>query len=233
MINASAPNLLRFCNNGNMRKFIPSRKVSALTIVVVLVTLVVYFVGKSIPQESISEFVRSTGPYSPIVFIAISLVSYVFAPVIGAPFLIAGFYLFGPIATIYLYFTAVLGSTLNFLIAKKWGRPVVAKLAGKNSLEKIDRFEKGYGLLSLIFLRVFLSGMGDYVSYAYGLTPMKFKTFFIITSIFMFPPFIFWYFVSKSADNINQFLIISYVMLTIVALGTAGFEYLRKRKRRA
>ncbi|HEY5600745.1 MAG TPA: VTT domain-containing protein, partial [Patescibacteria group bacterium] len=199
-------------------------------LIFLLSAVILYFAGKQISNETIQNFVTTTGPLAPIAYIFLHALSYILAPVTGFPFLIAGFYLFGKTAVIYIYLTAILGSTLNFLIAKKWGRPLVEKLAGKESLEKVDKTANEYGLLALFMIRLFLVGLADIISYAYGLTGIKYFTFILISSIAMIPSHVIWYFAASKVENIEQFLSLS-VGLTFIASGifVLGNYLLRRR----
>lgn len=196
-----------------------------------LVSFALYFLGKQISQESIQRFLESTGAWAPVVYILAHQASYLFAPISGYPFLIVGFYLFGDSTILYNFFVAVTGSSLNFLLAKRFGRPFVSKLAGKESLQEIDKFSKEYGLGMLFVLRLFLLGLGDFISYGYGLTPIKFRTFITVSTFAMIPGYVLWYFLALKTGNIEQFLGLS-VALTFVASGIffAGHFLLKKFK---
>lgn len=177
-----------------------------------------YLIGKQISQETIQNFVKSYGILAPVIFVILHQISIVFAPVNGFPFLIAGFYLFGKNVAIYTYLTSIIGYSINFFIAKKWGRPIVEKLAGKESLAKIDKIEKEYGIGTLFFLRLFLIGLGDFISYGYGLTPIKYSTYIAITAVAMIPGHVLWYLIASKTGSIEQFLSVS-VALTFAAGG--------------
>lgn len=185
--------------------------------VVALISISLYFLGKEIQQEAIESFIRNAGPWAPIAYILTHQISYVIAPISGFPFLIVGFYLFGKTLVIYTYFVVVIGATINFWIARKWGRPLVSKFAGQDALGKIDQFSKEYGITTLIALRMLQGGIGDFVSYAYGLTPMKFSTYIVITILATIPGSILWYYVLSRTNNLEQALSAS-VLLALVSL---------------
>ena len=200
-----------------------------ILLAIFLVSVLLYFLGKQISQEELRSFVESAGAWAPIVYILTHQLSYVAAPVSGYPFVIAGFYLFGKTSIIYIYFVQIIGSTINFWIAKRWGRPIVKKLVGENSLEKIDKFAKEYGVGTLFVARLFLVGLGDYISYAYGLTPIKYSTFIAISAVAVIPGHLLWYFAASQTNGIEQFLGIS-VVLTFVAFWIfVGGNYLYKK----
>lgn len=205
---------------------------SQLVLVAVFgLSLLLYFLGKQISQEQIQSFVESAGPWAPLVYILTHQFSYLLAPVSGYPFLIVGFYLFGDTTIIYSYFVHMIGSSLNFWIAKRWGRPIVKKLAGDKSLTQIDKLTKEYGIGTLFVMRLFLVGLGDFISYAYGLTPIKYKAFIGISAVAIIPGHILWYFASSKANGIEQFIGIS-VAITFIAFWVfvGGTYFWRKTK---
>lgn len=197
-----------------------------------LLSLLLYFLGKQIPQDQLQNFVESAGPWAPVVYILTHQLSYILAPVSGYPFLVLGFYLFGESAIIYNYFVQIVGSSINFWIAKKWGRPIVRKLVGGEPLEKIDKFAKEYGVGTLFVVRLFLVGLGDYISYTYGLTPIKFRTFILVSAVAIIPGYLLWFFAASQANGIEQFLGIS-IVLTLVAfwIFVGGSYFWKKLKR--
>lgn len=188
-----------------------------------------YFLGKQISQESIQGFLASSGPWAPILYILLHQASFVLAPISGYPFLIVGFFLFGKTTIIYNLIVAIIGSSLNFLIAKRWGRPIVKKLAGENSLAEIDKFSKKYGLGMLFILRLFLNGVGDFVSYGYGLTPMKFLPFILVSTAGMIPGYIFWYIIAARFGNIEQFIGLSLILTFSASAVFFAVNYLYKK----
>ena len=81
------------------------------------------------------------------------------------------------------FIAAVITSVTNFWIFRIWGRKIVAKLAPeKTNLDKIDSLTKDYGLQTLFIFNIYDKEFHDVISYAFGLTNLKFKQYFIINS---------------------------------------------------
>lgn len=194
-----------------------------------LISVGLYILGKQIPEDAIASFIKEAGPWAPVVYIVAHQISFIFAPISGLPFLVAGFYLFGKNVVIYSYFVQLIGSSINFAIAKKWGRPIVEKLAGRGALEKIDSLSDEYGKLTLFALRLLQGGIGDFVSYAYGLTPMKFVTYFIITAIAVIPGNVLWYIVISKTNSVQQSVIASLILAGLSILVFVSGNYLLKK----
>lgn len=135
--------------------------------------------------EEIKVFLESLGFFGPTFYILIVFICTVISPLSSVflwPFvlLVWGF----PLAVIYTTLGAIIGSTANFLIARKLGRPIIEKLISKKGMKMVDMISLKEGVRTLLILRLFPSALFDYVSYAAGLTKMRFVSYFFITSFF-------------------------------------------------
>lgn len=171
--------------------------------------LLIYLVGTKIPEQTIKEIIQGAGGFGIIIFIFLTWTTYFIAPFGGTPFLFAGFYLYGPKVIVFTTVAVFVASITNFLIARTWGKRVVVKLAGTESLEKIDQLTKNYGLQTLIICRVFLGQFHDVISYAFGLTPIRFKTYLIISTLGMIPGTILWYYLATKIGNALNFTLMT------------------------
>lgn len=184
-----------------------------------LLILAIYLVGIKVPEETIRETIRDAGPFGVVVFIFLTYLTYVFAPLSGSPFMFAGFFLFGKTVVIYSSIATFIASITNFLIAKKWGRPLVEKLAGHENLEKVDRLIQNYGLQTIFLSRIFMSTFHDAISYVFGLTPIKFTPYLIASTLGMIPGTVIWYFLSSKLNNALAFTVlgiaIAYISLML------------------
>ena len=201
--------------------------------VTILISVLLYLLGKQIPEAEIEYFIHSVGPWAPMVWILLHQVSYVIAPISGLPFLIAGFYLFEKTVIIYVYFAVLLGATLNFWISRIWGRSLVARFAGEGAMKKIDTLSEEYGVITLIAARMLQGGIGDFVSYAYGLTSMKFSTYIVITAFSIIPGSLLWYYAVSQTNSVEGSLAVSLVLM-VFALGIffIGNFFVRTLKRK-
>jgi len=100
----------------------PKTKKLLLPILVTgLLFLLFVFIGYLIPKEVIVDFVKTAGPFGPLVLIGLFWITSFFAPLSGSPFLFAGFNFYGTDTVIYASVSSILASVSNFLVAKKWG----------------------------------------------------------------------------------------------------------------
>jgi uncharacterized membrane protein YdjX (TVP38/TMEM64 family) len=186
-----------------------SKKILNYSLLILLIFLVIFYLSASIEQEEVVKLVERSGLWAPAVYIILLVLTFIFAPLSGTPFFLAGFSLFGRKLHGYTYLANLLATAINFWIARMWGRDLVEKLAGKENLKKIDEFTQNYGIKSLIILRIVQTHFHDFISYAYGLTNMKFIPYFIISALGALPWFLTWqFFLYDKANNVGEFTII-------------------------
>ena len=134
-------------------------------------------------RESFSAYIRSFGLFAPIVIIMIIILEVIVAPLPGfVPATAAGF-IFGPIeGSLYAYIGNVIGSTIVFLLVRKYGKSFVERLAEKRRVEKYEKMvEKRSHFLFLFYFLPILPT--DIISIAIGLSDIGFKRFFKIMAI--------------------------------------------------
>jgi len=194
---------------------VKERKIIFGLIVVALIILGLFWLQKQTLQidvEKLKSFILSFGALGSVIFILFSVFSVVFSPLTAFPFWLASLALFGFWSTFfYILISNSLGSVINFLIAKRFGRPLVAKFVGQKSVKKIDEFSEVMGLKVLFIARLFGGAATDYISYAAGLTSMKFKPYLWI-SLFVPIPMTF----------LNVYLIDQALMLKTVYIAFLG-----------
>lgn len=209
-----------------LRKFYP-------LIIPAFLFLIIYLAGRSIPEESIRSFINKGGIFSPGIFVIVMLLSNIFAPLSGMPIIFAGFYLFGNKVVFLVAVASFISFATNFWIARVWGRPIVEKLAGKGSMHKVDKLTQNYGLVALFFLRIFQGALNDFISYASGLTSLRFPSYIIVSSAALIPNTVIWYYLSLKATTPVAFTILtSAFAITLSATFVLGTVALRKLKKK-
>lgn len=183
-----------------------------------LLTLVlgaVYFLGSKIDYGLIRNYIERAGVWGPAVYILLMLITFVFAPLSGTPLFFAGWVLFGQYFQIYNFIAAYMGMLINFSIARRWGRGVVIKFVGAKSMAQVDKFTENYGNRTLFFLRLTQGYIQDFVSYAFGLTKIKFSSYALISLFTPIPWLIFWqFYIVKRINNLSD-LTVWFTVLTI------------------
>ena len=179
------------------------------------------------------RWLANYGNYIILAYIPLQALTLIIPPLGGFFLVVAMITLFGPeLAVILMYLVSVPCYTLNFLLAKKYGRPLVQKVIDKNTLDKIDHFVGDAGIVALIALRTFQGGNFDYLSYGFGLTKTRLNEFFLVNVFAGLASSFIFYLIFKYSSNINMGIILSYLvgfLLTGVSLVTNHF--FRKHKR--
>lgn len=136
----------------------------------------------------VREFVKSYGAYAMVVSFLLMVFQSLMAPLPAFLITFANANLFGWWqGAILSWSSAMAGAALCFVIARLLGRDVVERLTSKAGLEQIDVFFERYGKQSILIARLLPFISFDIVSYAAGLTSMKFWPFFIATGLGQLP----------------------------------------------
>jgi uncharacterized membrane protein YdjX (TVP38/TMEM64 family) len=144
--------------------------------------LAFFFIVQAIGPERLRATVAATGPLAPIAYVLLKALTVVVTPVSGTPLRLAAGTLFGFWEGVILsVLGSVLGGSVNFWIARRFGRRVVLRLLGPNALVRVDPL---LGRLNdwraLVLARIVLAPIWDVISYGVGLTRVRFRTYLIV-----------------------------------------------------
>ncbi len=160
---------------------------------VVLITIlaavtILYYIGKSNgwftlfeSKENLQQYIASFGAWAPLAFFALQFFQVIVSPIPGSVTTLVGGMLFGFFPGFLLSFGAVfIGSLGAFLLGKKFGRPLVERIAGKNIIEKyMDTVSSRQRiLLILMFLLPFFPD--DVLCLIAGLSALNLPSFALI-----------------------------------------------------
>jgi len=183
--------------------------------------------------EKLREIISSYGSLGPLIFILLIALSTILAPINNFLVWLPGFYIFGPERSIaYSLIGGLIGGLSAFLIARKFGRPVVKKIIGKKGMERIDELTKDLGVLTLWLLMVFGVSLFDLVSYAAGLTNVRIKDFFVAILLGPLPlTFLIYLLIKNTQDLITIVAISGVVSITGLSISSVLLFYLHKRRK--
>lgn len=118
--------------------------------------------------------------------------------------------------------SAMVGAVVCFYIARILGRDAVANFVSHNALKSVDKFFEKYGTNAILICRLLPFMSFDYVSYAAGLTGMKFSSFIIATGIGQLPATIVYSYVggmlTGGAQLLMTGLLCLFALFVLVAL---------------
>ena len=122
-----------------------------------------------------------------------------------------------------------------FFIARIMGRGVVEKLTGKAVLNGVDGFFERYGKHTILICRLLPFVPFDPISYAAGLTSMRFRHFLIATGLGQLPATIIYSWVGSMLTGGTYWFVTGLLILfalTIVIFVAKTF-YLERQKRKS
>ncbi len=126
-------------------------------------------------------------------------------------------------------FGHVLAAAVCFGISRSLGRGPVEVLVGNAGLESADRWFARWGVYAVFAGRLLPGVAFDAISYAAGLTRMRFRSFLAATALGIFPQtFLYSYLGRQAPQYVGLFLFTS----ALVILGVAAFAFVRYGRER-
>ena len=188
-------------------------------------------------QGEMISFISSFKKVSFLVYILLIIAGIIFAPIHPFLFYVAGGIVFGPYVSWFLTMIGVaIGSSIAFIIARRYGRGFVEERIKKESIEKFDKFSDKYGVLSIFILRVNPLTSSDVWSYLAGLTKMKLWKFLTWTLLGLAPAIFIQTYLGKTIGEntilFKIFVAVAVIYFTILLLGFFYFLFLKKLKKK-
>lgn len=197
-----------------------SKEVLKVIAIILIASYIAVEVSTWLQGEIVQKNISSVGILGPILIIIYMTLSHIFAPLTGTPGTVAALSLYGlGQAIIIVYIASLISATINFYIARILGRTWVIKLAGKDSVKRIDQITTVMGTRLLIIARIFGAPLYEFVSYAAGFTNISFKKYILITATVSFIPGVFityLFYISLESPLHLSFLLGSLVVIGIL-----------------
>ncbi len=137
-------------------------------------------------QAKVQHFILQYGYFSWLVYIGVLLVA-IMSPLPDTPIVLAGGFIFGPYVAIPLTIIGqVLGSTVDFYLARKLGRSFVTKKFPK-ATSTLNAYSHKLGWQTVFLMRLTPTLSFDILSYAAGLSTIRYKSYILATLCGMIP----------------------------------------------
>jgi uncharacterized membrane protein YdjX (TVP38/TMEM64 family) len=175
--------------------------------------------------KNLKRYILSYGSFSVLAFIAIYSIKPVLLIVPSSLLSILAGNIFGPwygliLSMISCFFSA----SLAFFLAKKLGKSFVDKLLKGKGL-KIDSDIEKHGFKVMLLMRLSFVFPYDPLSYAAGLSSMRYKDFISGTILGILPEMVAYSFMGKSFERPFSFkFFLPIIAITVIAL-TASYYY--------
>lgn len=133
--------------------------------------------------DRMTAFIASLGHWGFAGFVLLQAAQVAVAPIPGEATGILGGFFFGPYLGVLLSTAGLtLGSTVAFILSKKYGRPLVDRFVDPNVIARFDFLLHHKGAL-LVFILFLLPGFPkDYFCYILGLGHLTLKEFLLISA---------------------------------------------------
>jgi uncharacterized membrane protein YdjX (TVP38/TMEM64 family) len=128
------------------------------------------------------------------------------------------------------FVSAALAATISFWLARALGRPPVEALVGKAGLEQADHWFARWGTYTVLIARLVPIVSFDIISYAAGLTPMRFRNFLGATLLGMAPATFLYAYLGEQAPQYVWVLLVAFgVVIVGAAILAAVRRWMRSR----
>jgi uncharacterized membrane protein YdjX (TVP38/TMEM64 family) len=173
-------------HKSRLKQFFSQPITIGLIVVAVALMVIFYFFGNDLlwlfsNSEAIRDLIYSTGPFAPLVFVALQALQVILAPIPGNVTGAVGGLVFGwwglPLT--------VIGSTLGFVVvvalSRRFGRQLIEKLFSPAQIKKFDFLLNPRAELALFLIFLLPYMPDDLVGYLAGLTGVRFRTIILIS----------------------------------------------------
>lgn len=134
--------------------------------------------------DAIVDAIQHSGLWGPVILFLLIQVQLFVAFIPGHALVAASGYVYGaPLTIAIVSVSGVLGSQLAFLLARKYGRPLIYRLASKETIEKWDKIAGNRGPLFYFFMFVLPFVPSDMMCYVGGLGKISARRFFVASLI--------------------------------------------------
>lgn len=173
-------------------------------------------------QQQISQFIKSFGWWTPVIFIALSIIPVIFTPLNHGIFGIVGGFVFGPwVGFILNWLSKSIGTLITFSIGRFFGKKAISKFTKSEDMTQYNKIFNQHAFLIFIGFT-----MNDTLSYLAGISTMKTKTFVILILLAHVIPALALAYIG-SGISLNDPI---FVILTTVIILLALTYFLLKRK---
>ena len=175
-------------------------------------------------RDELVRIMSELGPFAPLLYIVIQIVQVVVAPIPGQIVGGVGGFLFGYWGILWTTIGSLIGFWLVFLIARKFGRPLIEKIFKKPAVDKFDFIINAKGAALIIFAVFLLPGFpDDLICYVAGLTKLSIRKLLLISILGRFPAIVLTNYIGMGIGG-NIGLVVALSLVTVVIVGLAAWK---------
>ena len=176
-------------------------------------------------KKFLKETVRSWGWMAPPVFIAIQAIQVIISPIPGEITGPVGGALFGTwLGLFYSTIGLTIGTLFCFWVGRKWGEPLVRPWLSEHHWNRMNFILEAEGAIICFILYLVPGFPKDIVSYLFGISPMPFWLFAIVSTVARIPgTWVSSYFGAHVAEQ--QYIYALAFMAVVIALCLPVYYY--------
>lgn len=155
-------------------------------------------------REVLRQLISSWGTWAWLGVILLQALQIVFAPLPGSILSFVGGYALGvwP-AILWLMLGILIGSTIDFLLARLLGRRLLRYIVPRDKLARLDSMIIQRGTFYIFLLLLIPNPLGDWIYYLAGLTPLPLPVFLLLVLIARLPSNLIEALLGSSAARLN------------------------------
>ncbi len=138
-------------------------------------------------MEALAQWIEQTGMWAYVLAPLFMIVVAVLPIPAEIPAMVNGMVCGTTVGTVITWSGALVGAQISFEIARKFGRPVSARIISKRILAQTDRITISAGWPGLLVLRLIPAIAFTAVNWGLGFTMLRRSTFFWTTAVGLFP----------------------------------------------
>jgi uncharacterized membrane protein YdjX (TVP38/TMEM64 family) len=162
------------------------------------------------------------GWWAPVISTLLQILTSIIAPLPSFVLAFVNAMLFGLWwGALLTWTTALLAAAICFAMARALGRPVVERFVPRGALDGTDRFFIRHGVLAVLIARLIPFVNPDVLSYAAGLTSMRWRLFMLSIAVGSWPSTILYSYLGSRGITTVGWLLIPLVVLGLLTLGGA------------
>ena len=176
-------------------------------------------------KHFLKETVRAWGVGAPLVFIAIQALQVIISPIPGEITGPVGGALFGTLwGVIYSTIGLTFGTLVCFALGRLWGEPLIRPWLSEHHWEKMNFVIEAEGAIICFILYLIPGFPKDIISYLFGMSPMPFWVFAVVSTIGRLPgTWISSYFGAHVGEQ--QYIYAIAFIAVVAALGLPLYHY--------
>lgn len=209
------------------------KKNQIVLLAIIIISLLVYFFVEPVNSfintaiaslqgvdlESTVEFIRGYGRIAAVVSFFLMILQSIVSPIPAFLITLSNAAIFGWVwGAVLSWSSAMAGAALCFYISKILGRDVVTKLTSETALTSLDGYFEKYGKHTIFVMRLLPFMSFDLVSYAAGLTSMKFWPFFWATGLGQLPATIVYSYIGQNFSGGAKRLFYGLILLFSITI---------------